>query len=96
MVAIGLGFGTLVLSFYGVMVLMGHDQSDVILHGRSMGLISLMAGVPLLVHTGLMLLGSRLTGVAVRFHTTLDGLLLQAYFTGGTLYAHKGRTEPLL
>jgi len=80
--AIALGFVTLVFSFYGVVMLMGHDSSEALLHGRTIGTIALLAGLPLLVHTGLMLLASKITGVSVSFHTTIDGLLLQAYFTG--------------
>jgi hypothetical protein len=78
--ALGLGYVTLALSFLGVAMVGGTALTD--MSPGALAGLSALAGLPLLVHSLLMWAVARATGVQVTFHTTLDGLLLQLYFTG--------------
>lgn len=84
--AITLGYLALAASFGGVMALAAPETRAALAHATPAPVLALMAGLPLLAHTGMMLFWSRRTGVSVQFTTTLDGLLLQAYFTGASSF----------
>lgn len=82
---LGLGFVALTLSFWGVLwVSTVAVREDVLTAGGgiSLPIASLLAGVPILVYAGMLLAAARYWQVKLRFSTAIDGLFLQAYFTG--------------
>ncbi len=78
------GFAALCLSFWGVLALQSHDEVAKLTQSGevSIGMATLLSGGPLLVYAAAIFLAGRVWGVEVHFRTALDGLLLQAYFTG--------------
>jgi len=84
LVALGIGFVALCLSFLGILHVASPDVVDHIMGTTSLGTLDvvLLAGLPLLVYAGLHQVFGRACGVRVRYRTEIDGLLLQAYFTG--------------
>ncbi len=82
--ALGIGFIALCLSFRGILYAIPDELSAELLQSTGLGATSasLIAGLPLLAYASLhMIFGSRI-GVKTRYRTEFDGLLLQAYFTG--------------
>jgi hypothetical protein len=81
-IPLSIGVVALSLSFYGV-VWVTRTEYAVTDEGRiSIITASILAGIPLLVYGLIHLFVAKLQGVALRFNTAFDGLLLQAYFTG--------------
>lgn len=81
-IAISLGYVALVLSFGGVLYFSGPETRAALCGTTSPVVLALLAGAPLLAHAAMMQFWAPRSGVTVTFSTTLDGLLLQAYFTG--------------
>ncbi len=79
-----LGVLGLSLSFAGILMVVTPDQMQEITSGSMMNfiLVSLLAGLPLLVFAFIAWWAARMQGVSIRFNTGFDGLLLQGYFTG--------------
>jgi hypothetical protein len=84
--ALLLGISTLGLSFYGVVRLTESHNASEMLGGLSLLSMSALACLPLLIHFAMFSLIGRLVGVGVSLRTDLDGILLQAYFTGAMSY----------
>ena len=80
--ALGLGIVSLTLSFYGVVV--WHPLLDVsdFAMGVSLFTISVLAGLNILIHYGIMAWAGIKYDVKTSLRTSLDGIILQAYFTG--------------
>ncbi|MFT5685808.1 MAG: hypothetical protein ACI8RZ_006762 [Myxococcota bacterium] len=85
-VALALGVSTLGLSFYGVVTLSESHHATEMLGGLSLLSMSALACLPLLIHYLMFYLIGRLLGVGVALRTDIDGILLQAYFTGAMSY----------
>lgn len=85
-VALLLGIATLGLSFYGVVHLSEEHHAVEMLGGLSLLSMSALACLPLLIHYAMFFLIGRLVGVSVALRTDIDGILLQAYFTGAMSY----------
>lgn len=85
-VALLLGVSTLGLSFYGVVQLSESHHAEEMLGGLSLLSMSALACLPLLIHYAMFFLIGRLVGVTVALRTDIDGILLQAYFTGAMSY----------
>jgi hypothetical protein len=81
--SMSLGMLTLSLSFYGVVMV---SQDAGLLTDLSMLTVSSIAVLPLLFHFGLFYTIGRLTNVKIELRTDIDGVLLQAYFTGAGSY----------
>ncbi|MCP4040437.1 MAG: hypothetical protein GY731_00580 [Gammaproteobacteria bacterium] len=83
-IPLALGAVSLCLSFAGILLVVTPAQRYDITHGSltTLVLVSLLAGLPLLVYSLLTWWAARLHGVSIRFNTAFDGLLLQGYFTG--------------
>jgi len=83
-VGLALGVTALSLSFWGVLLAQSPDDLTQITSAGSLTLTgaALIAGLPLIVYAIALRLAARLAGGTIRFQTALDGLLLQAYFTG--------------
>lgn len=81
--ALLLGMSTLSLSFYGV-VLVSQDAD--LLGDLSILTVSCIAVLPLLLHFGLFYVIGRMTNVKLELRTDIDGVILQAYFTGAGSY----------
>ena len=86
LLSIWIGFFALAVSFAGVLRLTAPSVRSELLQGSSLLLFSLLVASPLLVHSGVMWAACRKRGVALRFQTTFDGLLLQAYFSGAASF----------
>lgn len=84
---LSLGIGTLGLaaSFGGsVYVAGGTEMTELQRHfGMGMPLMIVLAALPMLVYAAAIKVAGRVYGAETRFATEPDGLLLQAYFTGG-------------
>lgn len=82
--ALGFGFVALCASFRGILYVVPESIADQIAASVGVGTwtASLLAGLPLLIYAGLHLLFGSWLGVRTRYRTELDGVLLQAYFTG--------------
>jgi len=85
-VALVLGIATLGLSFYGVVHFAEERHAVEMLGGLSLLSMSALACLPLLIHYAMFFLIGRLVGVTVALRTDIDGILLQAYFTGAMSY----------
>ena len=83
-VALGVGFVGLCLSFWGILQVTSEEVIAKIMGTAELGTfeVVILAGLPLLAYAGLHQLFGRLVGVGTRYRTEIDGLLLQAYFTG--------------
>jgi len=81
--SLAIGFAALCLSFWGVLAVVPQDARDTITQGGfSVPGLCLQAGLPLVLFGLLMILTARWLGVSIRVVTEVDGLLIQAYFTG--------------
>jgi hypothetical protein len=78
------GFVGLCLSFLGILYVVGPEFLDRLGVGSSLTTLEvvLLAGSPLLAYAGLHSILGRWFGVRTTYRTEIDGLLLQAYFTG--------------
>lgn len=83
-VSLLVGLVVLALSFWGVVARSDGSLEASLTVDRGLDLltVSLLAALPLLVYAGINLVVGRLLGVVVAFETAVDGVLLQAYFTG--------------
>jgi hypothetical protein len=79
-----IGFVALCLSFWGVLAMQSHSDLMTITQAGAIPiwLAALLGGAPLLVYAAVIALAGRIWGIKVYFQTAVDGLLLQAYFTG--------------
>jgi hypothetical protein len=83
--AVLLGYVGLTFSFWGVLLIVRHESPQTvssIVGGIPPIAASLLAAFPILVYSLLTQLYARWFRVRLHFQTQLDGLLLQAYFTG--------------
>jgi hypothetical protein len=84
-VAMGLGLGTLWLSFFGVVAL-GVPDPPSLLYGLSIGTAAMLAASALAFHFCFLFFWGQRLSVEVKLNTPADGILLQAYFTGALSY----------
>ena len=83
--ALVLGFAALWISFYGVVSL--HEGLDVeVLFGFSLGVCATIAATTYLIHALLLWFFSYRHNTVFRISTSIEGLLLQGYFTGALSY----------
>lgn len=83
--ALVLGFVSLWLSFYGVVSLHPNLHNDV-LFGFSLGVSATLAASTYLVHALLLWFFSLRNGTVLKVQTSMEGILLQGYFTGALSY----------
>jgi hypothetical protein len=83
-VAVGLGVVALSLSFFGILHVIDPHLAASVTTGAPLSYLtcSVLAGLPLAVYGGIHAVAARWLDVDLHFNTSLDGLLLQAYFTG--------------
>jgi hypothetical protein len=81
-----LGGITLGLSFTGVVVMSGYSDNQELLYGFSLLTSGVMASSALAFHVFLLFWLSRNDTLSVDVQTPMDGVLLQAYFTGALSY----------
>ena len=74
----------LLLSFWGILCVIPEEKAAELTTDKGLGFWTAagFATIPLVVYALMNLVGGRLFGVHVRMTSALDGLLLQAYFTG--------------
>ncbi|MCB9796047.1 MAG: hypothetical protein H6741_25400 [Alphaproteobacteria bacterium] len=84
--SIALGYAALALSFGGVLALVEPEAYAALTLGGSPVLAALIAATPLLVHAALMRIIAPRMGLEVEQETSIDALLLQAYFTGAASF----------
>lgn len=82
LIAVATGFGGLFLSFWGILYFSDSALTAPLTEKLSPPLAALLAALPLLIFAALIRGATAITGVEARFHTAMDGLLLQGYFTG--------------
>lgn len=88
LIAIGLGYLGLTASLYGILAILEMTSPNSASSARSvvgdMSFLeaSLLGASPLLAYAALLIVAAPKCGVEVRFRTSLEGLLLQGYFTG--------------
>jgi hypothetical protein len=87
-VALGLGFVGLAASFWGILAMISPEQLGAVTENGSVSVwfASVLAGAPLILYSVLTYFAAHRFGVEARFNTGIDGLLLQAYFTGAGSY----------
>ena len=81
-----LGCVTLGLSFTGVVIWSGGADSQTLLYGFSVAVSGIMAASALLTHVVFLFWVSRHSTLTMKIQTPVDGILLQAYFTGALSY----------
>ena len=83
-IALATGFIGLALSFWGVLWVASHegDTAAASIHGMPLPLACSLAALPIVVYGSITYVAARLFGVTVQLVTSLDGLLIQGYFTG--------------
>lgn len=83
-IALLVGALALGLSFWGILEVIDPAVAADLTTSRGLDFVSAaaLATVPLIVYALMNLVGGRLFGVHVRMTSAIDGLLLQAYFTG--------------
>ena len=74
------------VSFYGVIALSPSASKNDVLFGFSLPICAFLAASSLLVHYALLVYFSHQENTKIRIETTLEGVLLQAYFTGALSY----------
>ncbi|MEC7984659.1 MAG: hypothetical protein VX278_05815 [Myxococcota bacterium] len=84
--ALTLGLFALSASFYGVIALSPSESKEGVLFGFSLPVCAILAASALLIHYGLLSYFSQRENTQIRLETTLEGVLLQAYFTGALSY----------
>jgi hypothetical protein len=82
--ALIVGYVALCASFWGVLQVVPTDMATEVAGGRGWSLLTvcLLAGLPILVYGATSLGVAARTGAKVQIGTDVDGLLIQAYFTG--------------
>ncbi|MGK0309966.1 MAG: hypothetical protein ACJAT5_000786 [Lentimonas sp.] len=83
-VSLTLGFVGLCLSFWGILHVIPpeHTRALVSSKGLSYFQVAILAGLPLLAYALIHKIFGRIFNVRTTYSTAIDGLLLQAYFTG--------------
>jgi hypothetical protein len=78
------GIAALSLSFWGILVAAGPNATATILAAGQLSLPAacVLASLPMLLYAILAYLAARWQRLPIRFVTTIEGLLVQAYFTG--------------
>ena len=84
--AMGLGLVVLASSFYWVVELNSEVSIDQLSPGFSLFVFSLLAATTVIFHYSIMFWVGLKTNVTVSMRTSIDGILLQAYFTGAQSY----------
>lgn len=84
--SLGLGLVALTLSFYGVVELNSNLKFDTFQRGLSLWTVAILASLSLLIHYALMFWRGLVNNVKISLRTPLDGVILQAYFTGALSY----------
>ena len=84
--SLGLGLVALALSFYCVVELNPNVQFETFQRGLSLITVAVLASASLLIHYGFMFWRSVANDVKISLRTPLDGIILQAYFTGALSY----------
>ena len=80
--ALGLGIISLTLSFYGVVVWHPILEVSDFAMGLSLITVSILAGLNIAIHYGIIAWAGIKYDVKTSLRTSLDGMILQAYFTG--------------
>jgi len=85
---IALGVLGLALSLYGVLRVAGSEVATAVTYGGALSYLmaAMIAGLPLAIYGLIHLLMARFFGLKWRINTAVDGLLLQAYFTGSGVF----------
>jgi hypothetical protein len=83
--ALLLGFTALWISFYGV-VSFHSDIDEQVLFGFSLGVSATLAASTYLLHALLLWFFAQRNGTVLSINTSLEGILLQGYFTGALSY----------
>jgi hypothetical protein len=83
--SLSLGFVALWVSFYGVISLHPHIEEKV-LFGFSLGVSATLAASTYLLHALLLWFFAQRNGTVMSVNTSLEGILLQGYFTGALSY----------
>jgi hypothetical protein len=86
LLAMGMGFVVLACSFYGVVSLHPNVDTDTFQRGFSLVTLAVLASSTLVVHYLVMVVSAMKNDVSVSLRTSLDGIILQAYFTGACSY----------
>ncbi|MCB9760948.1 MAG: hypothetical protein H6739_14005 [Alphaproteobacteria bacterium] len=84
--AVSIGFVALILSFAGVLAQVDDSTRASLTAGTPGPFVAVLAALPLLAHATMMRFLARYHKLQVSFETTIDGLLLQAYFTGAASF----------
>ncbi len=84
MVALILGVVGLCFSFWGILHVISPEKLDALIIEKGLSVIeaSVIAGIPLLAYAFLHKFIGKKIGVQTAYRTEIDGLVLQAYFTG--------------
>ena len=85
-VGLGLGVLSLTLSFYGVVLWHPFLEANNFATGLTLLTLSVLAGFNLVIHYGVMAWAGLKYDVKTSLRTSLDGMILQAYFTGALSY----------
>ena len=81
-----MGLIVLTLSFYGVVYFNPNLDANTFERGMSLWMVAGLAGVNLIIHYALMFWGGLRYNVQTQLRTSVDGIILQAYFTGALSY----------
>ena len=84
MISLTLGLVGLCLSFWGILYVVPRETAQALIGSRGLSELEavVLAGMPLLVYAFLHKSLGKFLGVKTAYHTEIDGLFLQAYFTG--------------
>lgn len=84
LLGVAIGFVGLALSFWGVLFVAGQELTQAVIgsYGLSTATACLLAAIPIVVYVAVSLLAARIARVRLACSTEVDGLLIQAYFTG--------------
>lgn len=86
MLAMGMGFIVLACSFYGVVYFHPNVDTATFQQGFSLVTLAILASSTLIVHYLVMVVSGIKNDVTVSLRTSMDGIILQAYFTGACSY----------
>ena len=84
--SLGLGLVALTISFYWVVELNPSANFDSLQRGLSLWTVAILASLSLLIHYLVMFWRGLVNNVKIALQTPLDGVILQAYFTGALSY----------
>jgi len=85
-VSMGLGLVVLACSFYGVVYLHPDVQPDTFQRGFTLVTLAILASSTLIIHYLVMFFAGLKNNVSITLRTSIDGIILQAYFTGALSY----------